>query len=194
LSAPLVLLVGLPGAGKSTVARAVANKLSCDLVEMDEVIEQIAAVPVGRIFSSIGEAGFRRFEVEATRLLRERATPAIVAAGGGWIANGRARALVLPTWRTIYLRVSSLTAGRRLAGGTAARPLLAGAKSEEDLVARLEQLARERVPLYERADTTIDTEAGTLAEVIDRVAEVAFGFLYSGSPLPISRANGNKEA
>lgn len=172
-----MLLVGLPGAGKTTVARAVAAKLGCEIVELDEEIEQIASAPISRIFESIGEASFRRFELEATRRLRERSSAAIVAVGGGWIANARARALVPANWRTVYLRVSSLTAGRRLAGRTDTRPLLAEAKSEEELIARLEQLARERVPLYERADDTIDTEAGTFPEVVDRVAEVASTFL-----------------
>ena len=179
-----MLLVGLPGAGKTTIGRAVATKLGCEIVELDEKIEQIASAPISRIFGSIGEAGFRRFELEATRQLQERLSPAIVAVGGGWIANARARALVPPNWRTVYLRVSSLTAGRRLAGGTETRPLLAEAKSEGELIARLEQLARERVPLYERADATIDTEAGSFPDVVDRVAELASTFLYGPAVSP----------
>jgi shikimate kinase len=184
LSAPLVLLVGLPGAGKTTIARAVATKLGCEIIELDEEIERIAAAPISHIFGAIGQAGFRRFEVEATRRLLERSSPAIVAVGGGWIANARARALVPPNWRTVYLRVSVLAAGHRLAGATDLRPLLANATSEEDLAARLEQLARERVPLYERADATIDTEAGAFSEVVDRVAELASTFLYGSAVSP----------
>lgn len=179
-----MLLVGLPGAGKTSIARAVAPKLGCEIVELDEEIERIASAPISRIFGAIGQAGFRRFEVEATRLLLERSSPAIVAVGGGWIANARARALVPPNWRTIYLRVSVLAAGRRLAGSTDARPLLADAMSEEDLDARLEQLERERVPLYERADATIDTEAGSFPEIVERTAELVSAFLYGSAVSP----------
>jgi shikimate kinase len=184
LIAPLVLLVGLPGAGKTAIARAAAARLGCDIVELDEEIEQIASAPVGHIFGAIGEAGFRRFELEATRRLLEHASPAIVAVGGGWIANARARALVPPNWRTIYLRVSVRAAAGRLGGAADVRPLLANAKSEEDLAARLEQLARERVPLYERADATIDTEAGAFTEVVDRVVQLASTFLYGPAVSP----------
>ena len=179
-----MLLVGLPGAGKTAIARGVASQLRCDIVELDEKITQLASAPIHRIFGTMGEAAFRRFEVEATRQLLQRSSPAIVAVGGGWIANGRARGLVPPNWRTIYLRVSSLAAARRLAGSTVARPLLADATSETDLVARLEQLARVRVPLYERADTTIDTEAGSFPEIVERVAEVASTFLYGSAISP----------
>jgi shikimate kinase len=176
---PHVLLIGLPGSGKSTVARAVAARIGCDSVELDAEIERLAGAPVPHIFRNVGEAGFRRFEVEATRGLLSRTSPGIVSTGGGWIANARARKVVPRDWQAIYLRMSPAVAADRLAQQARERPLLAEASgSAQELKARLEQLARERVRLYERAGTTIDTDPLTLPQVIDRTAELASALLF----------------
>ncbi|HEX6251791.1 MAG TPA: shikimate kinase [Gemmatimonadaceae bacterium] len=174
-----VVLVGLPGAGKTTIARAVGARIGRDVVELDEEIEQLAGTAVARIFASFGEAGFRRFEVEATRQLLQRRQSALVSAGGGWIANRRARELVPGDWPILYLRVSPGTAAARLAESAAARPLLAGAgaRSPERLTHRLEELAAERRPLYERADAVVDTESEPIDSVIEEVARLVEAWL-----------------
>ena len=178
-----VLFVGLPGAGKTTIARAVGARIGRDVVELDEEIERIAGTAVKRIFASFGEVGFRRFEVEATRHLLDRSESALVSAGGGWIANRRARELVPGDWPILYLRVSPATAAARLAESAAARPLLAGAgvgagaRSPERLTHRLEELAAERSALYERADAVVDTEAEPMDAVVDQVARLVQAWL-----------------
>lgn len=181
---PHVLLVGLPGAGKSSVARAVGERIGCDVVELDAEIERIAGAPVPQIFRDVGDAGFRRFEAEATRRLLARTAPGLVSVGGGWIANARARRVVPVDWQAIYLRVSPSVAASRLAEGARDRPLLAGAASAGELRDTLEQMARERVRLYEGAGTTIDTDPLTLPQVIDRTAELASALLYGGTARP----------
>lgn len=175
-----VVLVGLPGAGKTTIARAVGARIGRDVVELDEEIEQLAGTAVARIFASFGEVGFRRFEVEATRQLLQRRESALVSAGGGWIANRRARELVPGDWPILYLRVSPGTAAARLAESAAARPLLAGAgASPERLTHRLEELAAERRALYERADAVVDTESETIGSVVEEVARLVEAWLGS---------------
>ena len=172
-----VLLVGLPGAGKTTVAHAGGARIGRDVVELDEQIERLAGTMVARIFSSFGEAAFRRFEVEATRLLLERRESALVSAGGGWIANRRARELVPGDWPILYLRVSPGAAAARLAESAGSRPLLAGSRSPERLTHRLEELAAERAALYERADAVVDTESEPIAAVVDQVARLVAAWL-----------------
>jgi shikimate kinase len=166
-----VILVGLPGAGKTTIAHAVGARIGRDVVELDEQIEYLAGTMV------FGEASFRRFEVEATRQLLERPESAVVSAGGGWIANQRARELVPGDWPILYLRVSPGAAAARLARSAGTRPLLAGARSPERLTHRLEELAAERAALYERADAVVDTESEPIAAVIDRVARLIAAWL-----------------
>lgn len=171
-----VALVGLPGAGKTTVGQVVAARIRCPFIELDTRIARLAGLSVSQIFASLGEAAFRRFEFEATRALLDE-PGSLISTGGGWIANPRVRALVPPDWRIIYLRVSAATAAARLAGDTASRPLLAGATDLETLRKRLSGLAAAREALYARADVTIDTEAVTVAQVIDQTAELASAFL-----------------
>ena len=169
--APRVFLVGLPGAGKSTVGEAVAKRLDVPFVDLDREIERRAEKSVTALFESLGEAAFRRAEIEATRSLsNERA---IVAPGGGWIMSPEIRVLVHPPWHTIYLRVGAAAAAQRLGGAALERPLLAG-----DPVEALERLLAQRADVYEAADATIDTERLSIDEVIDRTAELASAFLH----------------
>jgi shikimate kinase len=173
-----VILVGLPGAGKTTIARAVGARIGRDVVELDEEIERLAGTMAARIFATFGEAAFRRFEVEATRLLLDRRESGLVSAGGGWIANRRARELVPGDWPILYLRVSPGAAAARLGASAGSRPLLAGAaRSPERLTHRLEELAAERAALYERADAVVDTESDSMAAVVDQVARMAEAWL-----------------
>jgi shikimate kinase len=166
-----IVLVGLPGAGKSAVAREIGEQLGYDVIELDDEVERIAGRPIPEIFAGPGEAEFRRLESEATRELLARREPAIVSAGGGWIANARARELVPGGWAILYLRVSPAEATSRLGESARRRPLLAEAGSPAGVRQRLEELADERVLLYERADAVVDTDGVPLTEVAARAVE-----------------------
>jgi shikimate kinase len=172
-AAPHVVLVGLPGAGKTTVARAVADRLRVEFVDLDAEIEQRAGVSIHELFGSAGEPEFRRLEAEVTHELLGRNSPGVIAAGGGWIANVRARELVPTAWAILYLRVSPLEAATRLGRGASSRPLLADAVTVAAVAERLEELAGSRVQLYERADLVVDTDGITLGEVVEKVATAA---------------------
>lgn len=168
-----VFLIGLPGAGKSSVGKAVAAKLSVPFVDLDREIEKTAGKSIVRIFSEDGEAAFRALELAATERLP--ATPAIVAPGAGWISNEGVRVLVPRAGPTIYLRVEPRTAAARLGKAAADRPLLAG-----DAAERLAQLLRDRGPLYDAADAFVDTEQYPFDQVVHRTAELASAFLQHG--------------
>ncbi|HUR91634.1 MAG TPA: shikimate kinase [Gemmatimonadaceae bacterium] len=165
-----VFLIGLPGAGKSTIGQAVAAKLHLPFVDLDRDIESAAGKSIERIFLEDGEPRFREMEAEATARIPR--TPAIVAPGAGWISNEAVRVLVRHTGPAIYLRVEPRTAASRLGAAVADRPLLAG-----DPVERLERLLADRRELYESADASVDTELYPFEEVVQRTAELASAFL-----------------
>lgn len=161
---PLVL-IGLMGAGKSTVGRHLAELCGRRFIDLDEEIVRRAGRTVVDLFAEAGEPGFRDVEADATRAVAELAPESrglVVAAGGGWMTNRSARA-ALPTATTVWLRVSPVEAARRLAPERADRPLLAGV----DPVARLAALLDERLPAYREATYTVDT-TGRIPEAVAR--------------------------
>lgn len=163
---PHVVLVGLPGVGKTTVGRAVAARLGRRFIDMDADIERSFGKPVSRIFAEDGEAMFRSAEVEASGRLAALDEAVVIAPGGGWVANEGARAHLRGTCRIIYLRVSPDEAVTRMGKGIARRPLLASG----DAVSVMHQLHDRRRALYEEAaEMTVETTGISRAEVVARV-------------------------
>jgi len=163
-----ILLVGLPGAGKTVCGALLAERLGRPFLDLDHEIERLTGRSVPEIFESDGEGHFRDLETAATEQLSGR-PPSVVAPGGGWIERERNRALVLGSCRIVYLRVSPGTALFRLGLETTARPLLRG----EDPLARIVSLLDRRAPLYATADTELDTEVLSPKEVVDQLARLA---------------------
>lgn len=166
--APIVL-VGLPGAGKSTVGRLAADRLGWAFVDLDEEIVRAAdGRPVAELFATEGEPAFREREREATRNLRGRRR-IVVASGGGWMANPGCAALLRPPARIIHLRVGVRSALDRLRGSPETRPLLAG----PDPAGALADLDRRRAAAYAGADVVIDTEVLSLQAVVESLVRLA---------------------
>lgn len=148
-----LVLVGLPGAGKSTIGRLAAARLGWGFLDFDQEISRRSGLPVATYFAQHGEAAFREAEVALTRELRER-PPMVLAPGGGWITNPGVVELLRPPGRLLHLAISVEGAWRRLAASRVARPLL----QTEDPEARLRALEATRRPLYEQADWVINVE------------------------------------
>jgi shikimate kinase len=163
-----LVLVGLPGAGKSSVGRVVAGRLERPFVDLDVEIEARGGKSVAELFAEGGEEGFRRLEHAATAALVGTA-PAVIAPGGGWMTRGDTVALLRPHALLVYLRVSPEVALRRLGPGVARRPLLAGANA----AAALRSLEAVRDPLYSTADLVIDTETLDLQDVVESLVQMA---------------------
>ncbi len=164
-----LVLVGLPGAGKSTVGPLLARRLGLPFVDLDREIERLAGLSVPRIFAERAEVAFRELERRATRALRG-ATPAVLAPGGGWIANPGAAATLRPPARIIHLRLSAEAALARLGTAVRERPLLAGPEPLE----ALRRLAAERGPLYHSmSDHVVDVELLDIQQVVRLCAELA---------------------
>ncbi|ABK53080.1 shikimate kinase [Acidothermus cellulolyticus 11B] len=160
---PVVVLIGPPGAGKSTVGRALASRLAVSFEDTDDVIEQRAGKRIAEIFLTDGEAAFRQLEkaVVADRLA---AHTGVLALGGGAILDDDTRAL-LADHTVIYLEVEFSEAVRRV-GLNRDRPLLLGNPR-----AQLRALMDARRPLYEQTAThTVGTTGRTPDEVADEIA------------------------
>ena len=180
-----VVLVGLPGAGKSTVGPLVARALGRAFVDVDAELARRAGRSVAEQFADGGEPAFRTAEAALSAELAATA-PAVIAPGGGWVANAAARTALAGAGRTVYLRVRPATAVARLAAASDVRPLLAGATDPLGAVGLL--LAR-RGPLYEAADGAVDAEAGTPEAVAERVVALVRGWdAAAGAPAGASRA------
>lgn len=163
-----LVLVGLPGVGKSSVGAGVAARLGVPFLDLDVEIERRSGRTIAELFATEGEEGFRRMERALTEELRE-ADPMVLAPGGGWMSQPSLAALLRPPARIVYLRASPAAVARRLGAGRGQRPLLAGG----DLVARLAALLAERETAYRSADVVVDTELIDVQQVIDAIIELA---------------------
>lgn len=167
LGARALVLVGMPGAGKSSVGRRLAKRLDLPFFDADDEIEKAAGMSIPDIFASRGEAEFRLGEKRVlARLLQ--GGPAIIATGGGAFMNADTRARVVETGISVWLRADLPTLLRRVKKRND-RPLLAGADAAE----RLAALQATREPVYALADVTVDSREvsheAVLAEVISAV-------------------------
>ncbi|MGQ0648602.1 MAG: shikimate kinase [Gemmatimonadaceae bacterium] len=161
-------LIGLPGAGKSTVARAVAAAIHRPLVDFDTEIERREGRPIADIFADSGEAHFRTLEAQLTRELVSSPS-AVLDPGGGWVTQEKTVALIRPRTKLVWLRVSPGAALRRMGGNRSDRPLLMKGDPEGVLT----RLAADRETSYSRADAAIDTELLTLQELVQQIAQLA---------------------
>ncbi|AMW05435.1 shikimate kinase [Gemmatimonas phototrophica] len=168
-----LVLVGLPGAGKSTMGRAVAKRLGRPFLDFDTEIELRTGRSVARFFAEQGEAAFRALEVALTRELAA-APPMVLAPGGGWVTNAGVIELLRPPGRIVHLRVSPEAAMRRISRSRIVRPLLQQADPE----AKMRSLWEARAALYNRADYVVDVETLTTQQVTDSLVALA----HEGTP------------
>ncbi len=162
-----IILVGLPGCGKTTVGRLVAGALGAPFVDLDAAIQSRTGKPVARIFVEDGEPGFRALEAE----LGEAALlgpPSVVAPGGGFFVADVTRAMARGSGLVVYLETGPAEAAARL-GSAAGRPLLEGSPTG----ARLAVLLAERAPLYRQAECTVATDGRSAADVVAAVVSLA---------------------
>lgn len=153
-----IVLIGLPGSGKSTVGPILAQQLGWKFVDFDPVIEAEAGLSIRDIFQQQGEAEFRRLESELTGRLASE--PHIVLApGGGWILRNE-----VPNAFMVWLKVTPDEASYRIREFANLRPLLQGNTLE-----RIRALLEEREAYYRRAHVTIDTHGLSATEVADKI-------------------------
>ncbi|MBI1350755.1 MAG: AAA family ATPase [Actinomycetales bacterium] len=163
--APVLVLIGSPGAGKSSVGRRVAQRLKVPFADSDALIEQAAGMSVSDIFVTEGEDAFRELE-EATIADALEAAEGVLSLGGGAVMRDATRDR-LRGLRVVWLKVSLSDAASRV-GMNQARPLLLG-----NVRGTLSALMEKRNPVYEEVATAmVDTSGRPLRAVVDDVVKV----------------------
>ena len=160
-----IVLVGLMGAGKTTVGRRLARALNIDFVDADAEIEKAAGCTIPEIFEKFGEASFREGERKViSRLLDE--APKVLATGGGAFMNDETRAAVKAKGTSIWLDAEIPILLERVSRKNN-RPLLKTGNPEEILT----KLAAERNPVYAEADIRVLSNGGAHEIVVDKIID-----------------------
>jgi len=158
-----VALVGMMGAGKSSVGRRLANRLHVDFRDADSEIEAAAGCPIPEIFNRYGEQAFRDGERRVIdRLLSE--PPHVLATGGGAFAQPATRESLKQSAVTVWIKVPVAVLLERVKRRDH-RPLLRTGDPQETL----ERLLREREPIYAGADITVESDDGPHANTVGKI-------------------------
>jgi XRE family aerobic/anaerobic benzoate catabolism transcriptional regulator len=169
LRLPVVALLGLRGAGKTTVGRILSRRLRVPFVELDRRVEQAAGLTLAEIFALHGEDYYRRLERGTLTWILEQGRPVVVAAGGGIVNSPETYALLRRGATTVWLRAHPEDHWNRVVKQGDRRPMA----DHPEAMAELRRLLAAREPLYAMADHTVDTsrlDAAGVARTVHRVA------------------------
>ncbi len=182
-----VVLVGMMGAGKSTVGRLLADRLGYAFVDLDDEVEALAGRSIPQIFDAGGETLFRELEAEATER-QNGATATVLAVGGGWMARPELRDQ-WPGSVRVWLRVTPEEAWNRLSSDAAARPMLDPDQPGESL----ERLLAEREAAYELAEISVSAGDSSGRAVAEQTADLIVHLLpfAAHAALPHRPASGS---
>jgi XRE family transcriptional regulator, aerobic/anaerobic benzoate catabolism transcriptional regulator len=162
-----IALLGVRGAGKSSVGRALANRRGVPFVEIDAQIEQAAGLKLGPIFEMHGEGYYRRLEREVLSRLLARNEPAIIATGGSIVNHRENFAMLKNGACTIWLRARPEDHWNRVIEQGDERPMAENPHAFSELKALL--TARES--LYAASNFVVDTSGKTIEQVVSAVAD-----------------------
>lgn len=161
-----LLLVGMMGAGKSTVGRLLAARLGWRHVDTDAEIVRASGATVPELFATGGEPAFRRLESAALAAVLAEAPPCVVSVGGGAVLDAANRVALRGAGTVVWLRAGPDTLAARVGGGRG-RPLLDGSGDAAGALARIE--AERRAVYSEVADAVVDVDGLDPAAVAERV-------------------------
>jgi XRE family aerobic/anaerobic benzoate catabolism transcriptional regulator len=164
-----IALVGLRGAGKTTIGAAAARMLDVPFVELDREIERLAGTPLGSILELYGQEAYRRYELQALQELLASQPRFVVATGGSLVSEPATYELLLRNCFTVWIRTTPEEHMQRVIAQGDLRPMAGSQRAMDDL----RRILAERSELYGRADAVIETTGRTLDHSVQElVAEV----------------------
>jgi XRE family aerobic/anaerobic benzoate catabolism transcriptional regulator len=161
----VIALLGLRGAGKTTIGRRLARRRRVPFVELDRRVEQASDLSLGELFSLHGEEYYRRLEREVLEEVLREGKPMVLATGGGIVTSPETFALLRRSAITIWLRATPEDHWNRVVRQGDRRPMA----DHPQAMADLRTLLATREPLYTLADHTIDTTSIDATSVVDAI-------------------------
>ena len=167
LSAPQrrIALVGLRGAGKSTLGQMLADELHLPFVELNREIERVAGCSLDEIQGLLGQAAYRRYERRALDEVVAQYPEAVIATPGGMVSDPATYQILLSECFTVWLQAPPLEHMQRVVKQGDLRPMAGNKEAMEDL----ERILQSRAPMYGKADARLDTSGLAVGEAFGRL-------------------------
>lgn len=178
-----IALVGMRGAGKSTLGQRLAAELGCPFIELDRLVEQEYGARIPDLIEIAGVATFRRYERACLERVIAGHEAAVIAAAGGIVANAETYGLLLRHAHTVWLKAKPDEHMRRVMEQGDFRPMAQNREAMADLVAILDA----RSPDYARANGELDTSGDNVEQSFTKLTRLVAGYLGDGSGSPPSK-------
>ena len=159
-----IVLVGLMGAGKTSIGRRLAKELNIEFRDSDQEIEKKVGCSVAEIFEGFGESYFRQVERETIKDLLRNSPPHVLATGGGAFMDAETRELIKEEGLSVWLRAALDVLADRVSRNDN-RPLL----NRGNPRGILEKLIELRYPIYAEADLVVDSDSGPHFKVVEQI-------------------------
>ncbi len=191
-----VVLIGMRGAGKSTLGRLAAKRLRWKFIELNREVEHDSGFSMAEIFRLYGQEGYRRLELKALRKIVARREPMILATGGGIVSESTTFELLVASFFTIWLRASPEEHMARVRQQGDLRPMANERAAMDDL----RTILSTREPFYARANAAVDTSGRSVdsgaSEILSVIAsgsaDLSEASTQSGRARPVATAKGKK--
>ena len=166
-----IALLGLRGAGKSTLGAKLATGLGVPFIELDSEVEHEAGAKLGEVFAMYGQEAFRRFERRALDRVLKQNERAVIATGGGLVTDPATYQLLQERCLCIWLKASPQEHMSRVIAQGDLRPFRSGMQGagRSAALGEIEKLLQDREKLYGRADATIETSGKTVRQSLEQM-------------------------